>query len=45
MSRSTPVAVAFFLAACTGTATDENNASGTCSDDGSAWMMVADGSM
>ncbi len=26
---------------CTGTATDENTASGTCSDDGAEWMMVA----
>lgn len=25
---------------CTGPATDENTASGTCSDDGSDWMMV-----
>lgn len=28
---------------CTGTATDENTASGTCADDGSDWMMVAGG--
>lgn len=28
---------------CTGTATDENNASGTCSDDGRDWMMVSTG--
>lgn len=26
---------------CTGTATDENTASGTCSEDGTDWMMVA----
>lgn len=28
-----------FWRTCTGTATDENTASGTCSDDGSAWSM------
>ena len=26
---------------CTGTATDSNNASGTCSDDGAEWVMTA----
>jgi hypothetical protein len=26
---------------CTGTATDDMNVSGSCSDDGSAWSMVA----
>ena len=30
---------------CTGTATDESHASGTCSDDGADWMMVSAGSM
>lgn len=28
---------------CTGTAADENTASGTCADDGSDWVMVAAG--
>lgn len=28
---------------CTGTATDANNASGTCTDDGAAWVITASG--